>query len=61
MKLKCIPYIKPICRSVCAIARVRWHFEQQGRHVACIKETQTDGCQVGGGKKEKIQFNVAYS
>lgn len=44
---------KSLCLSVC------WHLEQQGRHVVFIKDSQTDGCRVR--KKEKTQYNVAYS
>lgn len=38
--------------------RVHWHFEQQGRHVVCIKDKQTDGCQVRKKKKYNTMLHI---
>lgn len=60
---KCIAYGEPVRGGVCAPVSlsVCWHFEQQGRHVVCIKDVQTDGCREKEKKKEKTQYIVAYS
>lgn len=36
------------------------HFEQQGRHVVCIKDTQTDGCR-GWKKRHNTTLNIHKS